>query len=297
MHAHRHYRPAFLLLPLILGCGDARTDPALPVNPQQEAPTTNFDPATAGTIRGRVTWDGPSPEVKPFAVRSNLPQDAAAPGKLPRENPNAPRIDPDTRGVGNAVVFLRGVSAGTAKPWHHAPVRVEQRDTRLHIHQGDIDSPYGFVRRSQRVEMVSRDPVFHSLHAGGAAYFTLAFPDPNELCSRALNEKGLVELTSAAGYYWMRAYLFVDDHPYYSRTDAEGRYLLEQVPPGHYEIVCWLPNWLEARHELDLETCVMSRLFVRPPLEQTREATLKTHEVCEIQFSASLRKFEAREAR
>ena len=132
------------------------------------------------------------------------------------DNPNKPRVDPHTRGVGNAVVFLRGVDPQRARPWDHPPVCVEQADYRIEIRQGQAHSAYGFVRRGERVEMVSTQEAFHSLHAGGAAFFTLAFPDPNEPCSRHLNEKGVAELTSAAGYFWMRGYLFVDDHPYYT---------------------------------------------------------------------------------
>jgi len=79
-----------------------------------------------------------------------------------------------------------------------------------------------------------------------------------------------VELTSAAGHFWMRGYLFVDDHPYYVRSDAEGRFRLTNVPPGHYEVVCWRPDWREERHERDPESSLVTRLFFRPPLESAR---------------------------
>ena len=81
-----------------------------------------------------------------------------------------------------------------------------------------------------------------------------------------MDRKGVVELSSGAGQFWMRAYLFVDDHPYYARTDAAGGFGLAQVPPGDYDLVCWLPDWREASHELDADTCLVSRLTFRPPL-------------------------------
>ena len=58
-----------------------------------------------------------------------------------------------------------------------------------------------------------------------------------------------VELTSGAGHYWMRAYLMVAEHPYYALTNADGRFVLPQVPPGRYEIVCWLPILPAGGHE------------------------------------------------
>src|SRR5262249_40869073 len=146
-------------------------------------------------------------------------------------------------------------------------VVVEQRLQRFLVRQGQIDGHIGFVRRGDAVAMVSRDTFFYSLHADGAAFFTLAFPDPEKPLTRRLTEKGLVELTSGAGSFWMRAYLFVDDHPYYARTDGQGRFTLEQVPPGNYELVCWLPSWRVERQERDPETGQVSRVFFRRPVE------------------------------
>jgi hypothetical protein len=166
-------------------------------------------------------------------------------------------------------------------------VRVEQRDGELHIIQGGADSHFGFVRRRDDIEIVSRDRYFHSLHAGGAAFFTLTFPDPDRPLQRPLKEKGIVELTSAAGYFWMRAYLFVGDHPYYTRTDAEGRFVLALVPAGHYEIVCWMPSWVQARHERDPESGFVARIFFNPPLRRATPLTLQPAETKEAALALS----------
>jgi hypothetical protein len=118
--------------------------------------------------------------------------------------------------------------------------------------------------------MVSRDPFLHCLHADGATFFTLTFPAPHASLSRRFDHKGLVELSSAAGYQWMRAYLFVDDQPYYCRADGDGTFALVDVPAGTYQLVCWLPSWLELRHDRDPETAIITRLFFRPPTERSR---------------------------
>jgi hypothetical protein len=275
--------PLLLLLPL-QGCTDTQAE--IPRMPRQKPVrlAASFNPKTAGVIKGRVTWQGEIPSIDLFRVRTNWPLSAIGPPGLIRSNPHVPQVDARSRGVQNAVVFLRGVDPKKSRPWDLPAVRVEQRDRSFHILQGKSDSPIGIVRRGDAVAMVSRDPLFHSLHAGGAAFFTVPFPDPDDALSRRLNHRGLVELTSAAGYYWMRAHLFVDDHPYYARTNAAGRFTLPQVPPGRYQLVCWLPNWHIDRHDRDPESSLVTRIYFAPPVEVVRRLTVKPREKHTVNF-------------
>jgi hypothetical protein len=269
------------------GCGEARLDePTKPILTVDEAATA-FDASDCGTISGRVVWKDNVPSVAPLKSPAN-PLGGEILRKLQvRPNPNAPVIDPRTKGVGNAVVFLRGVDPKRGRRWHHPPVRVEMRDCQFHLRQGEIDSRFGFVHRGDLVEMVSRDAWLHCLHADGSSFFSYAFPDPDQPLGRRLTQNGIVELTSAAGCFWMRAYLFVDDHPYYARTDAQGRFDLPDVPAGRYEIVCWMPNWRKARHERDPESGLICRFFFKEPVECVRAMTVKRRETQRADFALS----------
>jgi hypothetical protein len=269
------------------GCGDVSEKPYSSTEKSSTKVPSTFDPAFTGTIQGRVIWMGESLVVNPFRVYAIPGAGDPFKKRQIQPNPNVPRIDPRTGGVGNAVVFLRGVDVAKSKAWDLPPVQVEQRGIQLHVHQGETDSSYGFVRQGDSIEMVSGDPFLHALHARGASFFTLMFPEPGQPLARPLKEKGLVELTSAAGCYWMRAYLFVGDHPYYARADSQGRFILKQVPPGRYDLVCWIPNWKEARHERDPETGLVTRLFFAPPVELVQEVILNPQETQEIQFLVS----------
>jgi hypothetical protein len=237
---------------------------------------------------GRVVWEGEVPRVPPLTGWVDLSYEAGGGCKVERENPHVPSVDPRTRGLRNAVVFLRGVDARRARPWDHLPVRIEQRDYRFHIQQGETDSLWGFVRQGDSIEMVSAQPVFHSLHACGATFFTLAFPAADSrVRARRLTAKGRVELTSAAGYFWMRAHLFVDNHPYYTRTDAEGRFALKQVPPGCYDVVCWVPSWREQQRERGAENAQVFRLRFQPPVELKQKVEVRDGATACLSFRVS----------
>jgi len=291
----RKWMPLILgfAMALAMGCGKASSQPKADIDaPAARFPVSNYEPNEAGTIHGQVVWQGAIPNISPFLIRANPIGGEAVTKRQFQPNPNAPRIDPRNQDVANAVVFLRGVDATKVKVWNLPPVHVEMKDLGLHVFQGDADSSYGFVHRGDPIEMVSRDAFFHPLHFDGTSYFTLAFPDLDKPLSRPLKNKGLVELTSSAGYYWMRAYLFVDDHPYFARTDSEGRFALDQVPPGDYEVVCWMPSWLEARHERDPESGVLTRLFFRAPVTLVQKVELGKQDTKTIRFAPSISDFQ-----
>ncbi|MFN4258718.1 MAG: carboxypeptidase-like regulatory domain-containing protein [Gemmataceae bacterium] len=251
---------------LLIGCG-SRTEQAektVAIITPDAWLARAFDPAQTGTIAGLVTWSGAVPaEPSQHAAWLSL---IGPPGPCRgSENPLRPRIDASTGGVGNAVVFLRGVDVEKSRPWDHAPVEIEMKDYQIILRQQEHQPRYAFARRGEMVNMVSRQPAHHSLHADGAAFFTLSFPNPDQPLQRRLANSGIVELSSGIGYFWMRGYVFVSDHPYYAATDAQGQFELPQVPAGEYEIVAWMPNWKEVRRELDPETGQIVRLVHGTP--------------------------------
>ena len=38
---------------------------------------------------------------------------------------------------------------------------------------------------------------------------------------------------------WMKSWALVSDHPYFAVTDTNGSYLIDNIPAGTYEVVCW----------------------------------------------------------
>lgn len=270
-----------IFLCILAGCGDGMPNPAGDAVAAITVNASKFDADSTGTITGRVRWMGPAPEAVSIQVE-RFAADGVKTEHVVRPNPHALSID-ENGGLAGAVVFLRGVNADEARPWDHPPVTVELNDEKPMVRQGDLPPGLvGFVHRGDVVTMVSRQPVLHSLRVRGAGFFTLTFPEPDKPRKRVLNETGLVELSSAAGFSAMHGFLFVDNHPYYTTTNAEGRFELPRVPPGQYDLVCWRPDPRVERMERDPETLLRVRLFFHPPKETIVPVTMHARETASI---------------
>jgi hypothetical protein len=263
----------------LLTCGCDAASPSRPAESVVErlAPRA---PATKNrsSLSGRVVWSGSPPQVA--AVQSMRAGPDGAPVFAFHPAPNVPAVAPDG-GVGGAVVFLRGAADAAESRW--PPVAVELHDQRPMIRQGDGPAGnLGFVRVGDSITIVSRQPIFHSLRARGAAFWTLTLPDADRPRTWRLDQPGVVELSSGVNYYWMRAYLWVCEHPYYTPSAADGRWTLGGVPAGEYDLVTWLPNWHARRQERDPESGQIVRYVFRQALEVSRRVVVRESDVTNV---------------
>ena len=254
----------------VLGCTRPLKD-STPV-PAADLPVTVFGGTSfRGRIAGRVVWPGEVPEVKPIKGLIATPD-----GLRWGEQPNhlAPTIDPVSKGLANTVVYLKSVDPKLSKLWPFEPLAIETRDRTVSARQGAHSGRTGFARVGEPIAMVSFDDEYHMLRARGAGFFTLPFPEPNKPRSRAIDAPGRTEFTSAAGYFWSSADAFTCEHPYYTTTDATGRFALDGVPPGTYTLVAWHRNWKLLDFHRDPETGKIMTLVFDVPFQTECEMTV-----------------------
>lgn len=261
-----------------LGCGAeppsaAGPAPSSATKPSDEKPTA-FRPDACGGLMGSVTWTGPIPVV-PDVTDIRPRPDGTGYDSRTLPHPYAPAVERTTFALRGAVVFLRNVDAARAKPWDLPPVRVEFRDGQIVVAQGDRGpGRVGFVHKGAAVNFRSVEPVFNVLRGRGSAFFALPFPDHDKPLERTFDAPGRVALTSAAGFHWQAADLFVCEHPYYAVSGADGRFEFTQVPEGTYDLCVWHPNWNTTSHERNPETGLIQRVVYAPPLESVRSVTV-----------------------
>jgi hypothetical protein len=199
-------------------------------------------------------------------------------------------------------VYLAKVDLARSRAWTLPPASVEARRSGFTVNQGDRPGSVAIVRRGEAVELVSREnidpvtklPAVHSIRGRGAAFFTQMLPDPDGPIKRILPAEGFVELSSGSGYYWLRGYLFVSDHPYAAVTGPDGTFELGQVPDGEYELVCWKANWHVERTEPDPELVGPARLFFRPPVEKRQRVHVVAGQAVDASFTFAAADFGAK---
>jgi hypothetical protein len=268
---------AIVLGAALAGCQRAYQD-FTPTSSTRPPAVPSVDPAGGrGRISGRVVWSGDSPAVPPIRGLITT-KDGLRWGEVP--NHFAPQIDPESKGVADVVVFLKAASGEATFP----PLTVEQSDLTVRVRQGDRTGRIGFVKVGSEIEMVSRDDEYHSLRARGAVFFTLPFPESNKPIRRKLDTPGHVEFTSAAGFFWSAADVFVCDHGHCTATAADGRFTLDQVPPGEYEVVAWLRNWELLGRDRDPETGKIVRLRFAEPFRLTKQVTVGRGKLVDVTF-------------
>jgi plastocyanin len=188
------------------------------------------DPATAGSVSGRVTLSGPAPapEVLHIAVDQTCIQAMGTSAKS-----DAILIGADAA-IQNAFVYIKDSLSDYAFDVPTTPVVLDQTGCRY--------SPRIFgVRVGQPLEMVNSDATMHNVHAMPMVNqeFNRGTPKANDRFTQIFTAPEQMVLFKCDLHAWMRAYGGVMPHPFFQVTGADGAYSLKGVPPGKYDLVVW----------------------------------------------------------
>jgi plastocyanin len=212
----------WLGLVALLGCGDATP-------PRRDVVPTPLDLTTVGTITVTVTFEGTVPPRTQLNMRSTPACAAAHPGPVYDDT----LLVHDGR-LANAVVWIKDGLGERVFASPETAVVIDQ--------EGCLYAPrVAAAMIGQPVTFTNSDTEPHNVHGhpGVARAWNFMISRPGG--SRTVYvEKPEVAIPIGCDVHpWMRAYLAVFEHPYFSITAADGIATLEQVPPGDYVVAAW----------------------------------------------------------
>lgn len=140
--------------------------------------------------------------------------------------------------LANAVVVLTGV-----KPFDSQALAQGKRlatDVTIVNDKCAFAPRVQIVRPNANVKATSKDPVLHTTHAqtdSGRTLFNVALPIPGLTITKPIGAAGNVRLVCNT-HPWMRGWMIVTDDAA-AISAADGRFALDNIPPGTYELRIW----------------------------------------------------------
>jgi len=151
------------------------------------------------------------------------------------------------------VVFLGDIHQGKAIPKRPKPT-ITQRSCTFVPHIQVLYTKEAF-------DLVNEDPVAHNAKCAQSmmTLFNPMQPKQGMRNEFAIKRPGLATITCAV-HNWMRAYAYVLWHPYYAITETDGAFVIEDIPPGEYELVAWQEHLGERSTKVTVEADKTTRI-------------------------------------
>jgi hypothetical protein len=192
-------------------------------------------PPAGGSIVGKVSWEGAIPERKRLAVNKDNDAcecDAKTGERKPFKLDESLVVDPETKGVAHAVLWLKGVKGGPVI----GPAEIDQK--------GCVYAPHvSVITQGQQVDVLNPDGIVHTFQlwsqANAQGNFSFGkWKKALKVPAEHFRKPEFIRV-SCAPHAWMSCWIAVMENGYAARTDGKGAFRIEGVPPGKYTLALW----------------------------------------------------------
>lgn len=187
-------------------------------------------PVYAASIVGVVKYEGAAPKFK------EIKMDADPLCQAQHSGPVYPQTLVLGEGNTMANVFVR-IKSGLPTQQYPAPAEPVVLNQ-----QGCFYEPHVFgVMVGQPVKILNPDGTLHNVHAMGKINpeFNLAMPKFRTETTKVFDKPEFMFAFKCDVHPWMLAWGAVMSHPFFSTTKQDGKFTIDNLPAGTYEIEAW----------------------------------------------------------
>jgi hypothetical protein len=198
--------------------------------PATAAPAAAPVSADAATLTGLVKFEGAAPKMTNIQM--------SADPYCQSQHTSAPATEEDVvTGPGgelaNVFVYIKDIKGNFAAP--STPVVIDQKGCQYHPH-------VNAVMVGQPLQIKNDDATLHNIHALPVAntQFNEGQPVQGMVSTKHLDKPEVTPFKIKCDVHgWMKSYMAVMPHPYYSVSQNNGTFTIANLPPGQYTVVAW----------------------------------------------------------
>ncbi|MDE1175811.1 MAG: carboxypeptidase regulatory-like domain-containing protein [Edaphobacter sp.] len=228
----RFYSRLWLCLPFALVITGCKSSPPPPTAAPAKPAVSYFkvDPATAGSVSGKITFSGRPPARKVIDMSEDPACVAAHKGKAMEES----IIVGNKSGLENVFVYIKSGLEGKNFETPTATVVINQGGCQFHPHIIG-------VQVDQPVEITNSDPVTHNIHPMAEInreWNHSQGPGDPPMHRKFVKQEIMIPVKCNI-HSWMHAYIGVLNHPYFTVSKEDGSFTIANLPPGTYTLATW----------------------------------------------------------
>ena len=186
-------------------------------------------PAFAGSVQGTIKYDGDVPKLPPVKMDADpgcAKKHAAGPV------PNEVLVLGPGNTVANILVYVKNAPKGGKALT--TPAVIDQHGCQY------VPHVLGLMV-GQPLKIVNSDGLLHNVHALPATNgsFNRAMPATVTEFTHTFDKPEAPFRVKCDVHPWMGAYVAVFDHPYFAVTGADGKFTIDGLAAGTYDLVAW----------------------------------------------------------
>lgn len=187
-------------------------------------------PAYCASVTGTIVYDDEIPNLRVIKMNSDA--------KCSAHHPEGTKSEALVLGPGKTManVFVR-VTSGLGDEQYPVPTEPVILDQK-----GCVYAPHVFgVRVGQELKVLNPDDTLHNVHAMPKlnAPYNIAMPKFRKEATNTFTKAEFIFPIKCDVHPWMSTWCAVMEHPFFDVTGKDGKFKIDGLKAGTYEIVAW----------------------------------------------------------